>query len=245
MGFFPAINFPKFLSWRTKLTFHHNQEPISLHSTSTDGDNTITLSDFARLAIPPCLLNPFLFNGHLQTIWTTFDTSTPELVYKRKTFDSDSQSLPGTFVVDFSVGKDSKKKDELNNGALHKLSPRTTYLTDVELQYLSSQDDRPMLIVLHGLGGGSNEAYVRRVIAPFLDCLDETWEVCVVNGRGCARHQITTPFLYNARNTSDVRQCIRWLTRQFPKRKLFGVGLSLGANILANVRMCHLFLCTR
>jgi predicted alpha/beta-fold hydrolase len=40
--------------------------------------------------------------------------------------------------------------------------------------------------------------------------------------------------LYNARATWDVRQVVKWLKKSFPNRPLFGLGFSLGANILTN-----------
>lgn len=67
--------------------------------------------------------------------------------------------------------------------------------------------------------------------------VDAGWEACVVNSRGCARSKITTGVLYNARATWDVRQVVNWLRKSFPNRPLFGIGYSLGANILVNVRM--------
>jgi len=47
---------------------------------------------------------------------------------------------------------------------------------------------------------------------------------------------ITTGVLYNARATWDIRQVVKWLGEKFPNRPLFGLGFSLGANILVNVR---------
>jgi len=63
------------------------------------------------------------------------------------------------------------------------------------------------------------------------------WEACVVNSRGCAMSSVTTDVLYNARATWDVRQTVKWLRMTFPNRPLFGVGYSLGANIMVNVRI--------
>jgi predicted alpha/beta-fold hydrolase len=101
------------------------------------------------------------------------------------------------------------------------------------------------LICLHGLSGGSYETYVRHVLAPLVE---ETplgkkagglsggeWEALVVNSRGCAGSRITNSFLYNARATWDVRQTVKWAREKWPRRRLFGVGFSLGANILTTV----------
>ena len=93
-----------------------------------------------------------------------------------------------------------------------------------------------MLILLHGLSGGSHEIYLRQVLAPLVTAGgDRQWVACVVNSRGCAMHKITSDVLYNARATWDCRQTVKWLKRTFPNRPLYGIGFSLGANILTNV----------
>jgi len=63
---------------------------------------------------------------------------------------------------------------------------------------------------------------------------DGDWEACVVNARGCAMTKITSSVLFNARATWDVRQTVNWLRKTFPNRALFGMGFSLGANIITN-----------
>ena len=154
-----------------------------------------------------------------------------------------------------------------------KLYPRTTYFTEDEWKQegagAGSLDRKPMLVVLHGLSGGSHEVYLRHVIAPLVPHgtkdassspvigeaeggsgtrTEETtdqglgWEVIVLNARGCARSKITSNILFNARATWDVRQMVSWLREKFPNRPLFGIGFSLGANILTNVSLITLFL---
>ena len=61
------------------------------------------------------------------------------------------------------------------------------------------------------------------------------WEALVVNSRGCAGSKITNSMLYNARATWDVRQTVKWAREKWPRRRMFGVGFSLGANILTTV----------
>ena len=100
-----------------------------------------------------------------------------------------------------------------------------------------SADDAPMLVVLHGLSGGSHELYLRETIAPLVNGnMDgKNWEACIVNARGCARSKVTTGVFFNARATWDYRQTVQWIRDKFPNRPLFGLGFSLGANILVNV----------
>jgi predicted alpha/beta-fold hydrolase len=45
---------------------------------------------------------------------------------------------------------------------------------------------------------------------------------------------ISSSILYNARATWDTRQVVKWLRKKYPNRPLFGIGFSLGANILTN-----------
>ncbi|SPN97622.1 related to P.glauca late embryogenesis abundant protein and YBR177c and YPL095c [Cephalotrichum gorgonifer] len=178
----------------------------------------------AREVTPPCHLNPLLFNGHVQTMWTATKQEGPTVHYKRKVFDSDNKTCPGTYSVDF-VEEPFEESDST-------LPPHTVFYNDSELAGLGSDDTRPQLVVLHGLSGGSHEIYLRHAIAPLVESGD--WEICVVNSRGCAMSPITSGVLYNARATWDIRQTVKWLRKKFPNRPLYGLGFSLGANILTN-----------
>lgn len=89
------------------------------------------------------------------------------------------------------------------------------------------------MIVLHGLSGGSHEQYVRHALAS-LTTDSGGYAAVVINARGCCYSSITTPVLFNARATWDIRQFVAWARKQWPERKLYAMGFSLGANILAN-----------
>lgn len=216
----------------SRLSFYHHPKPIALIRES--GEPT-DLVEACKSVTPECYLNPFLFNGHLQTIWTVTSKEGPPIIYRRKIFESDDTRYPGQFAVDFVAHKPSERVDD-------SLPPRTNYFTDAEWQQLQQNNDsRPMLVTLHGLSGGSQEVYLRHVIAPLVSD-DGGWEACVVNARGCSYSKVTSGVLYNARATWDLRQIIKWLRKTFPNRPLFGVGYSLGANIMANVcgtENCH------
>lgn len=185
--------------------------------------------DLCRSVTPPCRLNPFLFNGHLQTFWTAIKGPDVPIYYKRHIFEHEDPSLAGTFAVDFAV-KPYEPSDPT-------LPPRTTYYTSSEFGSIGSLDSKPMLVVLHGLSGGSHELYLRHALAPLLVPDKKSsvrWEACVINARGCAQSKLTSSVLHNARATWDLRQTVTWLRKTFPNRPLFGVGFSLGANILTN-----------
>jgi predicted alpha/beta-fold hydrolase len=217
------------LTWilgHARTTYTHHSDPIPLKTKS--GVKT-TLPTLANNSIPPCRLNPFLFNGHLQTMYTARPDPGPPIHYKRKVFDSNHSVYPGQFAVDFVVSKETGEvatREKFDN-----LPERTTNFTAQEWDSIASTDNKPMLVALHGLSGGSHEVYLRETLAPLTA---SGWTACVVNGRGCALSKITTPQLFNSRATWDVRQTVLTLRELFPNRPLYGVGFSLGANILTN-----------
>jgi len=209
---------------RARVAFAHAASPVSLRR--KDG----SLTDLLKVcegSVPPCHLNPLLFNGHAQTMWTAATKHGPPIHYRRTIMEADHGIYKGSFAVDFAVDPHSDQGVSL--------PPRTAFFNDGDFAKLGSDDARPMLIVLHGLSGGSHEIYLRHCIAPLV-ADGGNWEVCVVNARGCANSQITSGVLFNARATWDVRQVVNWARRTFPNRPLFAVGFSLGANILTNVR---------
>lgn len=234
------------LSWArpsARISFFHpkdNQLVLSKCTSKNGIKEQTTLEEICRSATPKtCRLNPFLFNGHLQTAYTVFKQDNVPVYYKRRMFNSDSEAFSGQYAIDFVVEPyevplegeltDPERKYTHASG----LPPRTSFLSENEFAGLPSNDSKPMLVLLHGLSGGSHEIYLRHVLAPLI--ADGTWEACVVNSRGCAKTKISTGVLYNARATWDLRQSVKWLRKNFPNRPLFGIGFSLGANILANV----------
>ncbi|KAI1363576.1 Alpha/Beta hydrolase protein [Xylaria arbuscula] len=206
---------------RAKLQFTTAPKSVSLRDKQ---GNATSLLQVCRDTVPSCQLNPLLFNGHLQTIWTATAEHGPPVHYKRRVFEADHAQFKGRFAVDF-VTEPSADSDE-------SLPPRTTYFSKEELANMGSSDSRPMLVVLHGLTGGSHEVYLRHAIKALVD--EGKWEICVVNSRGCAGSKITTGLFYNARATWDTRTMVKWLRKTYPNRPLFGLGFSLGANILTN-----------
>nr|CAD11364.1 conserved hypothetical protein [Neurospora crassa] len=124
---------------RAKISFTHHTSPLTLQQ--KDGTTTDLLK-VCEQATPPCQLNPLLFNGHVQTMWTVVKEHGPQIYYRRKIFDSDHKLYAGTFTVDFVT--------EPHQDFEEKLPPRTAYFSEQDFANLPSDDSKPMLIVLHG-----------------------------------------------------------------------------------------------
>ncbi|PLW07862.1 hypothetical protein PCASD_13110 [Puccinia coronata f. sp. avenae] len=146
---------------------------------------------------------PWLFSGHLQTIYSAFgDFSKIDQVE----YERRVIKVPdgGQIALDFTPP--------------HRFSNKT--------------DPTPVLVVLHGLTGGSHESYLRAVVAPLTK--DHGWRAVVANFRGCAGAELTTTKLYNAGATEDIRLIIQYLTTILcPFTPLHAIGFSLGANVVA------------
>uniref|UniRef100_A0A2N9G045 AB hydrolase-1 domain-containing protein n=1 Tax=Fagus sylvatica TaxID=28930 RepID=A0A2N9G045_FAGSY len=82
---------------------------------------------------------------------------------------------------------------------------------------------------LHRLSGGSENTYVRHML---VRARSKGWRVVVFNSRGCGNSPVTTPKLYSASFTGDMREVVAHVSARYPKANLYAVGWSMGANIL-------------
>ncbi|KAK7312134.1 hypothetical protein VNO77_35762 [Canavalia gladiata] len=104
----------------------------------------------------------------------------------------------------------------------------------VALDWVSGDDrllppDSPLLILLPGLTGGSEDAYVRHML---VRARSKGWRVVVFNSRGCGDSPVTTPQFYSASFLGDMREVVSHVTARYPNANVYAVGWSLGANIL-------------
>ncbi|CAG8488913.1 1534_t:CDS:2 [Paraglomus brasilianum] len=92
-------------------------------------------------------------------------------------------------------------------------------------------DDTPIVVVLHGLTGGSHESYIRSLLESLTNP-PHNYRAVVFNARGCAESKITTPQMYCAAYTEDLRIALKQIQNRAPDAKIFAIGFSLGSNIL-------------
>lgn len=179
------------------------------------------------------LLHPALVNGHFQTAYAAYRPfKTIDLVnYKRLVLHYPDK---GEGTVDIAVKSLDPKIDGNYVPASQKAHrlPESYSFFSPEDPRLTSSDDKPMVIILHGLTGGSAESYARTLVNRITTMYN--FEACVFNARGCCESSITTPQLYNAGWTNDIRFCVNELRSRYPNRKLYMVGFSLGASVMSN-----------
>ncbi|KIJ51375.1 hypothetical protein M422DRAFT_26793 [Sphaerobolus stellatus SS14] len=95
----------------------------------------------------------------------------------------------------------------------------------------------PILIVLHGLTGGSHESYIRALLSGVVPPTTNGGlgaRGVVLNFRGCAGSPVLSKKLYHAGSTEDLRSLVLWLSKYMPYSPLFAIGFSLGSNVLVN-----------
>ncbi len=175
----------------------------------------------------PLALRPVLSNAHGSTIYSAFKSFEDvfQIYYGRYTM---KHADGGINTLDFAL-REANFEDSPD------LPPRTRLLDSTEILELGSQDTKTMVVLLHGLAGGSHESYVRAVVEHLYAVYSHVELECVAfNARGCAMSEVLSPHYWSAIKTSDFRATMQDLEKLFPNRKFIGIGFSLGANILAN-----------
>jgi len=139
----------------------------------------------------------------------------------------------------------------LNNGhvetifaALFRRSPHILYdrelvhMPDGGVVALDTEDlpstqqlpaDAPVLILLPGLTGGSEDSYVQHAVS---HAREAGIRAVVFNSRGTSGSPVTTAQFYSASFTQDLRCVVGHVGCKYPEAPLFAAGWSLGANIL-------------
>jgi len=165
-------------------------------------------------------------NGHAQTILASLMRTTPKVAYARELLSTPDG---GSLALDVYVRHFPDDCDSRNEG-MRPVDMGETGMRDVV-------NERPFVLLTSGLGGGSQDAYVRSMAAR---AADAGWHVAVLNMRSCGGSPVTSPRLFSAHrgSTDDVRlavaHCRRkpYLAARAPV--LAAMGWSNGATIINN-----------
>ena len=110
--------------------------------------------------------------------------------------------------------------------------PERFYLRDgdfVDLAWHDPNPQQPLLVVFHGLAGCEYSPYIRNL---FSEAAGRGVSVVLMHFRGCSGEPNLKPRSYHSGETGDASELLRMLTKRFPGRVLWGLGFSLGGNML-------------
>lgn len=140
---------------------------------------------------------PWIFNGHLMTIFGVLFRPLPSLTFERVLLSVDDGG--GTIAMDW---------------------------------HSRPHVGQPILLLFHGLTGGSDNEYIRWMIK----AASSQMNICcvVAHARGCGQSKLTSAKSFCASNTEDARAAVKYLrSRVGDDTPIFAIGYSLGAGILA------------
>lgn len=89
--------------------------------------------------------------------------------------------------------------------------------------------DAPVVIILHGLGGGLGSSYVARFMHEFNQ---QGWRAVLMHFRGAGAERNRLPRAYHSGDTGDLDFFVKELNKREPHTKKAIAGVSLGGNIL-------------
>lgn len=129
------------------------------------------------------------------------------------------QTLYRTLTHRTNAIVDAYERLELPDGDFIDLAWRTNGL----------KNDAPLIILLHGLGGSENSAYVTTLF----DAFNESgYRVVLMNFRGASREPNRLPRFYHGGDTADLAFLLNTMKLREPTTKKAVVGISLGGNVL-------------
>lgn len=94
----------------------------------------------------------------------------------------------------------------------------------------SKKRSKGIVMIVPGLTGNSSENYALSIV---YKAINEGYNPVVVSHRGCSGVKIQTAKMYCAGSSWDLREVAHHIQKEYPNDRLFAVGFSLGANILA------------
>ncbi len=180
-------------------------------------------------------------NGHVHTIFAAKARRTRAVRYHRQLVPTPDG---GTLAIDLLAGirRATQGNGEAALFAGTGLLPGAAELESSDTAFVDEppalDTARPLLLLASGLGGGSQDSYVRSMAAT---AAERGWQVAVVNMRACGGSPVTSPRLFSAYRgaNDDLRLAVTHLrrTRLGARRDtpLAVLGWSNSGTILNNV----------
>ncbi|KAJ2560007.1 hypothetical protein EV175_000008 [Coemansia sp. RSA 1933] len=175
----------------------------------TDTEGAITLHDIVHTKCPTLsdsrltmVPTPYLATGLLQTIYATMRI----------------RQRDGSSSIEYA-----RQLLTMEDGATVSLDWYSTVTDQVA-------EDAPVVLVMSGVGGSSQEHHIRALAKSLAQSLCA--RVVVANHRGTAGTPITSARPYDVGFTDDLRGVVAHIRTAYAGARIVGVGFSMGANIL-------------
>lgn len=94
-------------------------------------------------------------------------------------------------------------------------------------------DQRPVVIVFHGLEGSIQSPYAQHVMRALEQ---QNWNAVLMHFRGCSGRANRKPRSYHSGDTADAKYFISYLQEKFTGVPIAAVGYSLGGNMLLKLQ---------
>ena len=117
----------------------------------------------------------------------------------------------------------------------------------IDIDWLDSSTDRPLVVMFHGLEGDSSSHYARSIMGLFQEL---GWRGAVVHFRGCSGTPNRLPRAYHAGDSEEIDRILHKIIDKNQSlnynTQLYVIGISLGGNALLKwlgeqgKKACHL-----
>ncbi|KAI8321334.1 AB-hydrolase YheT [Martensiomyces pterosporus] len=175
-------------------------------------------------------------DGDAVTIRSLLDSECPSLTDPKKAYMVPTPYLAAGVLQTAYITINGFKRDRLSN---IKYDRELRIMSDngtVSLDWYPkrSQDpaaSSPIVVVMSGLGGSSDEYHIRCMAKALADG-PLKYRVVVMNHRGSGRTPLTSPRVYNGYDTEDYRTTVAYVRSCYPQAPLLGLAFSLGGNVM-------------
>jgi predicted alpha/beta-fold hydrolase len=97
----------------------------------------------------------------------------------------------------------------------------------IDVDRITGDDSKPLLVVFHGLEGSSESPYARYLMA---EAKRRGWRGLVAHFRGCGGEMNRLPRAYHSGDSAEIDWVLRRARAESPSRPLYVASVSLGGN---------------
>ncbi len=124
------------------------------------------------------------------------------------------------------IGVSSKFKGEFESKRL--IIPVEKGKVAVDCSWKFNRENKPTLIIMHGIVGSSSASYVKRIA---YKAFKNGFNVARINLRGFGNTEHLSEKIYHAGQSNDMKRVINYMNKKYKLSKFYLLGFSLGGNL--------------